>query len=540
MNIFETFEEPWGELFIQSFKKDEKNIHCIYTIDPDDAPQDDLLQIENFSYDIKNFNDLAQFLNYDFSKISNLAKSLLGKIYIYVYDKKKKSKLSSDISDDLNTINNEIKKISPFFHFYTEYHVYNLLMCFFIQVYIGVIKKECLRTGIQEALESLEISEISENSIQEIAEAFDIDKYDKQESLKTYKTFEKSLSDKIIPDKTSYRYLEIRQHHKENFKAYVGRSSFLPPSIEFGFEIKKFIINNMPLKSFKLTSTDWQLFLYKLFHKYQNVLALSPYSLTHHIKLIKIKEYRKLLNNIPTNLRPVTLYSFPEIMQTLYEQSQKRKTNHENSLPFYFAKKLDVNVDSLFLDSNNECKSTYPISSFEQYIVAEIKEMCRNNVCIKLCPKCGEYYTYHKNFPEHQCPDTRYINTSEQIHKLYASKKNIESSYYRKIVDELSYDKRHDKPFYDICWDEFVHYHDLVYYTSIRNQLSLENYERFINNESYKYHKFIDTKKAILEIEEFYAAKDFNINTMLEKTKKLSKLQRAFPDIDEFIENLKS
>lgn len=422
---------PNGELYILPSKNPTESYHCYYSFDPANTFFPMSFQKETFCIDTPNFQGLLRFLNYNDANLANALSRLEGSILS-----------KNEISSAVKNFKNELIKLSPFFQFHTEYYIYDILMQAFFHICSDDLRE----------LDKTRLEDFQNTTFSKLL-------------LQLFKYVFKHYFDNTRIDTSREVFDNLKRYYHQELTEIINTpESYMNWSksniMDDIWNLKTFILNEMPDKSIDFEDENWQLFLFSLSKQFETVHTLSPYTLTNHAKIENINEYKKLLQNNPNIFMDIATENIPP---------SKDCTN-------------------IFKQSKKELKTTYPISSIEQYVIAEIKELLNQGCTIKFCTKCGQYYAYRKDILTHNCIVENILQeNSNAIQKLYYDvlrKHNVRfnsqfANNYddKQIQDNMSY--------YWELWDIFSAYHKKNFHTALINHLNFHTYECFLNQDEY-------------------------------------------------------
>lgn len=137
-------------------------------------------------------------------------------------------------------------------------------------------------------------------------------------------------------------------------------------------------------------------------------------------------------------------------------------------------------------------KDFYYISTFPQYIFAQIETVKQNKSIFSLCQNCGTFYLQHKNLKKHKCPTGDY----------YENMKLIKSKTYKKhysraetLLNTPNANHFNAKTAIDVLRNSgFLDFHNKVYNFAIRHHISTEIYSSYTNDDKYTFNNFFELK----------------------------------------------
>lgn len=493
INLYDVLFFSIGELYISKPQKENAlSFHCIYSFAPSGNYFITSFYKEDVCIDTPDFDGLIQYLNYDNNKLketfSKLTKSII---------------FQKDVEHCVKNFKNELMKTSPFFHFNTEYYIYDFLMTYFIDIYSNLLWELNKTPDIQ---------------------SFQIENFSKQQQKLFKNVFgKKSISSehKNNFDILSRYYNQILIDNMEMPECYASWCS--NNTLNEIFDIKTFIMEEMPKKAIETNSEDWQLFLFLFSQKYETVFTIPPYTLTNHAKIENIKEYKKLLSQ--DNF----------LMSIIRDIPKSSDSSH------------------IFKQSKEEHQRTYSILSFNDYIIAEITELWNQDCTIKFCPTCGQFYAYRNKILEHKCAGKKYSQTDiNKIHKIYKNTERNHKEWFKRNIEVSAISEKEKKeldknlPIYRSYSNDFMTYHQKVYQTAIQNHLSPSAYEIFIGQKHYCFKILKKASDKLRNKQIIFNSRillndrnDVRLRALADKSSEFDILMNPLPDIHSYIKSLR-
>lgn len=130
-------------------------------------------------------------------------------------------------------------------------------------------------------------------------------------------------------------------------------------------------------------------------------------------------------------------------------------------------------------------KDVYSISTFPQYILAQIETVKQCKYALLLCCDCGKFYLRHPHLKNHMCTKNEYYKDMNKIYentykKLYSRAERIINNPKENIPDSTTA--------IEIFRNSgLLEFHNKTYNTAIRHQISSDSYSSYTNEDDYTF-----------------------------------------------------
>lgn len=443
---------PKGELYIEHETEADFNQFGYFSFDPlntDFEPK----QIIDKKFDV--LSDFLNFLNFNEYGL-NTAIDIIERILL-------NSESTPVLDAAIAFAKKSLASFSFYFSCHTEYYLYDLIIHHFIDVlfFDAVVYDDSINSD---------------------------------QVIDTFISFQQSLIEKIFTNLNSLEITDLLDYYNSILNSRLSweyHPTVLPKPCDEIMKIRNFIAADIPHAQIGNTKDKDRLqkFIYKI-NTYSDIKRLTPYSITNHAKCQNLELFKYFL------------FSQGDLGES-FSNYRRNIFNPGESLPTAY-----MDVTKIFVDSAAQVEHTYSISSFYDFIVAELYTLFDNPLSLNRCEHCRQFkyrsIAWENIFP-HACSSNINSKDMKEIQELYdKTKRNIDQyfKYSPKPNNEKDKERALWKEPLDHLHDDLSDYLHKTYEMALSSHMSYEEYNKFINQPHLKHTRLATLLKNKLKADD--------------------------------------